>query len=408
MRTLHNANFGLPLAYRLNSAVCHQIRSGPQIAKRFDMWAWIDVPSEFRFVKTSEVLYDWNWLHQPRLQTRGAVLVNDETLRDGLQSPSTRVPCIEQKIDVLHRMEALGIHSANLGLPGAGTRAAADVEALARVLANGGLKILPNCSARTHTDDIRAVAEISQKTGLKIEVGVFLGSSPIRCYVEGWTQDFLLRTTESAVHYAESAGLDVAFVTEDTTRCDPAMIRRLYSTALNFGAKALVICDTVGHATPMGAYTLIHFLQRDVVQPAGGHIRLDWHGHRDRGLALANSLAAILAGADCVHACALGLGERTGNTEMELLLLNLKLLGFPPWPERDLASLPDYCLAVSQATGREIPENHLVVGKNALRMASAALVEALEPCAERNSDPFEQNYSRLAAPAAGHEESPSL
>src|SRR6201993_2497636 len=183
----------------------------------------------------SDLIYDWKKNHPPGLKPPGVVLINDETLRDGLQSPSVRDPSIAEKIEILHLMEALGIDSLDLGLPGAGTRAVEAVTALAREIAGHKMKIRANCAARTHENDIRPIAEIVQQTGLKIEAATFIGSSPIRRYTEGWTDDFLLQATEKAVKFAVSLGLDSMYVTEDTSRCDPEMIRKLYSTAINNG-----------------------------------------------------------------------------------------------------------------------------------------------------------------------------
>src|SRR5713101_2672369 len=331
-------------------------------------------------MKTSELIYDWNRIHPASLRPSGHVLLNDETLRDGLQSPSVRDPSIQEKIHILHLMEALGINSLDLGLPGAGPRAVEHVEGLAREIVNHKMKIRANCAARTHENDIRPIAEIVQRTGLSIDAATFIGSSPIRRYTEGWTDDFLLETTEKAVKYAVSLGLGVTYVTEDTSRCDPEMVKRLYSTAINCGARAIVICDTAGHATPMGALALVRFVIEEVVRPSGETIRVDWHGHSDRGLAIANSMAAIIAGADCVHGCAIGLGERVGNTQIDQMLVNLKLMGIAPWAERDLTKLKQYCQAVSRATGVPIPANYPVVGDDAFRTATgvhaAAIIKA--------------------------------
>ena len=331
-------------------------------------------------MKPSELIYDWNRALPADLLPRGPVLLNDETLRDGLQSPSVRDPSIEQKIEILHLMEALGINSLDLGLPGAGARAVEHVEALAREIVTRRMKIKANCAARTLENDIRPIAEIVQRTGLKIEAATFIGSSPIRRYTENWTEDFLLETTEKAVKFALSLGLEVMYVTEDTSRCDPQMVKRLYSTAINCGATAIVVCDTAGHATPMGAYALTRFVLDEVIKPTGQKIRLDWHGHCDRGFAVANSIAALAAGADCVHACALGTGERVGNTQMDQMLVNLKLMGIPPWDQQDLTRLRDYCQAVSRATGVPIPPNYPVVGEDAFRTATgvhaAAVIKA--------------------------------
>lgn len=328
----------------------------------------------------SELIYDWNQLYPRSLHPPGPVFLTDETLRDGLQSPSVRDPSIEQKIEILHLMESLGISSLDLGLPGAGPRAVEHVTALAREIVGNRMKIRPYCAARTVENDIRPIAEITQKTGLPIEVAAFLGSSPIRRYTEDWSTEFLRATTETAVKYAVACGLEVMYVTEDTTRCDPETVKQLNSTAIACGARAIVLCDTAGHATPMGTVALVKFVVDEVIKPSREKIRLDWHGHCDRGLATANAMAALIAGANCVHATALGIGERVGNTQMDQMLVNLKLMGVAPWDRQDLTKLKDYCEAVSRATGVPIPANYPVVGDDAFRTATgvhaAAVIKA--------------------------------
>jgi 2-isopropylmalate synthase len=328
----------------------------------------------------SDLIYDWNTIYARSMVPSGRVLLNDESLRDGLQSPSVRDPSIEEKIEILHLMEAVGINMLDIGLPGAGPRAQAHSEALAREIGRARMTIKPNCAARTHENDIRPIAEIVQATGVPVEAATFIGSSPIRRYAEDWTDDFLLRTTEKAVKYAVGLGLDVMYVTEDTTRCDPETIKRLYSAAISFGAKAIVICDTTGHATPMGTVALMHFVINEVVQPSGENIRVEWHGHCDRGLAVANSIAALVAGAEVVHATACGIGERVGNTQMDQMLVNLKLMGIEPWKSQDLTKPKEYCDTVSKATGIPIPNNYPVVGADAFRTGTgvhaAAVIKA--------------------------------
>src|SRR5438105_4107175 len=328
-------------------------------------------------LKHSNLIYDWNTVGAAAFRPAGRVLLNDESLRDGLQSPSVKDPSIEQKIEILHLMESLGINMLDLGLPGAGPRAVADVERLAREIVSTKLKIKPNCAARTHQNDIRPIAEISQRVGLAIEAATFIGSSPIRRYTENWSDDFLLKTTEEAVNYARSLGLEVMYVTEDTSRCDPETIKRLYTTAIECGARAIVICDTVGHATPSGVAALVAFVIAEVVKPCGEKIRVDWHGHCDRGLAVPNSLAALSAGAECVHATAVGIGERVGNTQIDQMLVNLKLMGVSPWDRQDLTRLKEYCYAVSEATGVPIPANYPVLGEDAFRTATGVHASAV-------------------------------
>src|SRR6202163_653830 len=312
----------------------------------------------------NEWIHDWNQASTPLIPPGTRVLLNDETLRDGLQNPSVHDPTIGEKIELLHLMESLGIDSLNIGLPGAGPRAVEHTEALAREIATNRMKIRPNAAARTVEADIRDIAEISQRVGIAIEAATFLGSSPIRRLVEDWTVDHLERTTERAVRFAVEHGLPSMYVTEDTIRTDADTVKRLYSSAIRNGARAIVLCDTVGHATPNGSFNLVKFAINEVVKPSGEKIRVDWHGHNDRGLSIANSLAAVAAGAHQVHAAANALGERVGNTPMELMLVNLRLMGLI---QQDLSRLKEYCEKVAKATHTMIPPNYPVVGHDAFR-----------------------------------------
>jgi 2-isopropylmalate synthase len=343
----------------------------------------------------NEYIYDWNLASPPPIPAGTRVLLNDETLRDGLQNPSVHDPTIEEKITILHLMESLGIDSVNIGLPGAGPRAVKDTEALAREIAKKRMKIRPNCAARTVEADIRPIVEVSQRVGIAIEAATFLGSSPIRRLVEDWTVDHLERTTEKAVKFAVDHGLPSMYVTEDTIRTDPDTVKRLYTTAIRNGARAIVLCDTVGHANPQGAYNLIKFAIDELVKPSGEKIRVDWHGHNDRGLAIANSLAAVAAGAHCVHAAANSLGERVGNTPMELMLVNLRLMGLI---DRDLSHLKKYCETVAKATHTTIPPNYPVIGRDAFRTATGVHAAAIIK-ASRNKDPHLANVVYSGVPS---------
>jgi len=319
------------------------------------------------------LIHDWNAGEAAGVPS---VMLDDETLRDGLQSPSVRTPAIDEKLDLLERMDKLGIDTANIGLPGAGAHVAADVERLARSIAERRLKIAANCAARTVVADIRPIADAVQRTGVPIECCAFIGSSPIRQYAEGWTIEFLQRATEEAIGFAVKEGLTVMYVTEDTTRADPASLRALLTTALHAGAARLCVADTVGHATPAGARAVVHFV-KDLVAGLGVNAGIDWHGHRDRGFGVANALAAWEAGATRLHGTALGIGERCGNTPIDLLLVNLVMSGAL---ERDLSTLPAYCEAVSRVCDVPIPANYPVVGSDAFRTATgvhaAAVVKA--------------------------------
>src|SRR5436309_3154168 len=324
-----------------------------------------------------ELIYDWNgagvngsfdWTH-------ARVDLNDETLRDGLQSPSVTDPTLDVKRRLLHLMADLGIVAADIGLPGAGPRVVDQVRALATEIRDQKLPIAPNCAARTVIADIEPIVRVSDEVGIKIEAATFIGSSPIRQYTEDWTLDRIVAATEEAVTYAVKHGLPVMYVTEDTTRARPETIKALYGAAITCGAGRICLADTVGHATPDGVRALVKFVKEEIVKK--NDVKIDWHGHRDRGMGLINCLAAIEAGVDRVHATALGVGERVGNAEMDLLIVNLKLLGAH---QGDIRKLPEYCRLVADAVGVPIPVNYPVVGTDAFRTGTgvhaAAIIKA--------------------------------
>lgn len=325
----------------------------------------------------AHLIYDWNLAGERRPPHQVAVELDDETLRDGLQSPSVRTPSLDDKVRILHLMAGLGIQAANIGLPGAGPAVRRDVQRLAREIRDARLPIAPNCAARTLRVDIDPILEAAEVAGVPIEAAVFIGSSPIRQYAEGWTVETMLAHTLDAVEYAVKHGLPVMYVTEDSTRAHPDTLRRLYTAAIEAGAERVCLCDTVGHSTPEGVWNLVTFIA-SVVREGGRQVSIDWHGHNDRGLGLINSLTAAVAGVDRVHGTALGIGERVGNTSIDQLLVNFRLLG---WIDTDLRSLGEYCDLVAHATGVPIPPSYPVLGRDAFRTATgvhaAAVVKAL-------------------------------
>jgi 2-isopropylmalate synthase len=344
------------------------------------------------------LIYDWNRTDR---KAPAVVLLDDETLRDGLQSPSVRCPTIDEKLHILHLIDRLGIDSADIGLPGAGPHVVRDVERLAREIADQRLNVKANCAARTVIADIRPIAEVSQRVGLPIECSAFIGSSPLRQYAEGWAIDQLLRLTEEAVGFAVREGLPVMYVTEDTTRADPGTLRSLYSAAIRAGATRVCIADTVGHATPDGAAAVVRFIAQ-VVEECGGGVGIDWHGHRDRDFAVINSLAALEAGATRLHGAAIGIGERVGNTPMDMLLVNLVLLGYI---QRDLSALVEYCEYVSQVTGVPIPANYPVVGRDAFRTATGVHAAAVIKAYRKNdAELVDAVYSGVPASLVGRQQ----
>jgi len=347
-----------------------------------------------------ELIYDWNRASPAFDWSATRVDLNDETLRDGLQSPSVRDPSLDVKRALLHLMADLGIASVDLGLPGAGPKAVEQVVALAREIRDQRLPLEANCAARTVIADIEPIVRIADELGVRIEAATFIGSSPIRQYAEDWTLERILQASEEAVTFAVRAGLPVMYVTEDTTRARPETLSALYRAAIDCGAGRICLADTVGHATPNGVRALVKYVKEEIVK--GDDVKVDWHGHRDRGMGLANCLAAIEAGVDRVHATALGVGERVGNAEMDLLLVNLNLLGAH---RRDLARLPEYCRLVADAVGLPIPANYPVVGADAFRTGTGVHAAAIIKAKKKGHDWLANRvYSSVPAEELGLEQ----
>jgi isopropylmalate/homocitrate/citramalate synthase len=327
--------------------------------------------------RIAELIHDWN-LDAGAFRPARPLQFDDETLRDGLQSPAVSDPPLDRKLELLELMDGLGIHTANLGLPGAGGRPREDILELAQHIAGKRLRIGANVACRTVVSDIEPVVEMTQKAGIPIEVCAFIGSSYIRQYAEDWPLEKLLQHTRDALSFARKHNLPVMYVTEDTTRARPETVRALYSEAIELGARRLCVCDTVGHATPNGARAVVRFV-RQLADQHDKTLGVDWHGHRDRDLGIANCLAAIEAGADRVHGTALGVGERAGNAPMDLLLVNCRLLG---WIDNDLRTLPRYVAAAAKALEVEIPHNYPVLGTDAFETGTgvhaAAVIKAFK------------------------------
>ncbi|MDJ0522753.1 MAG: LeuA family protein [Planctomycetota bacterium] len=328
-----------------------------------------------------DLIYDWNVHETAPPEGRAYATVDDETLRDGLQSASVRHPKEEEMVELLHHMAKLGMEAADIGLPGAGPHVVKTVTRLAKEIRDQKLDIYPNCAARTLVQDIEPIRKISEEVGLEIEVAMFLGTSPIRLEVEGWDVDHLLRTAEAALQYCVDHNMPIMFVTEDTTRTPPDVVRKIYGQALDMGAQRIVVCDTCGHVTPDGTRALIQFVREVAKDHGKPDVQIDWHGHQDRGLGVINSIAAYEAGADRLHAAGLGVGERAGNTPMDQLLVNLKLLGYLA-PDRNLTDLMEYAQAVSKYLDVPLPFNYPVIGNDAFETGTgvhaAAVIKALK------------------------------
>ena len=347
------------------------------------------------------LIHDWNTYGQAAPDRRPPQF-EDETLRDGIQSPSVTDPDIEDKLRILHLMERLGIDALDLGLPGAGPRAIRDIERLAREIADQRLNISANCACRTLVSDIQPVADVCQKVGIPVDAYLFIGSSPIRQYAEGWTIDHILKTADAAFEFTFAHGLGTAFVTEDTTRSAPADLERLFRHAIGLGVDRLVLCDTVGHADPVGTRRLVQWTRR-LIEDTGQDVQIDWHGHNDRGLAVINAIAAWEAGADRLHGTGLGLGERVGNAAMDQLLVNFKLMGVI---DNKIDALTEYAQVIARACEVSVPTNYPVLGVDAFRTATGVHAAAIGKAFDKdNRSLAERVYSSVPASVVGKHQS---
>ena len=345
-----------------------------------------------------DLIHDWNLDGEVPPRPTRRIEFDDETLRDGLQSPSVTDPSLDEKVRILHYMAAIGVDSADIGLPGAGPHVQATVERLAREIVDQKLNLGASAAGRTHENDVRPIVEISQRVGLPLCCDLFIGSSPIRQFSEEWELDWIIQQSVKAVAFAVREGLPVMYVTEDTTRAKPEDIAKLYTAAIEAGARRVCIADTVGHATPWGARNVVRFVRKlvDAIDPT---VKVDWHGHNDRALGVINSIAALEAGADRVHGSAAGIGERVGNTPIDLLMVNLKLM---EWIDNDLTQLPDYVKFVTNVTHVPLADQYPVFGRDAFRTATGVHAAAVVKAFQKNDpDLADTVYSGVPARLVG-------
>ena len=349
----------------------------------------------------NELIFNWDDRSQDEI--KHDISIDDETLRDGLQSPSVKNPSMREKLDIVRMMVNLGITTADIGLPGSGKEGVADLDELITNIRMEGLNLLPRVACRSHKDDLTALANLTQKHGITIYNDMFIASSKIRRFAEGWHFADVKETLKKALEFTVKEKLPTMFVLEDATRTKPEELKQLFHLALDYGVKRLCLTDTVGFATPDAARKIVRF-SRSILKNAGFEksVKLDWHGHNDRGLALACAMAAVDAGIDQVHGCALGIGERSGNTAIELLLVNLKMMGF--W-QHDLHKLPDYCQTVSHAVGVQIPKNWPVIGRDAFATSTGVHASAILKAHNRGQNYFADFvYSSVPASDFGFEQ----
>jgi 2-isopropylmalate synthase len=324
--------------------------------------------------------FDWN---TPTVR-RQPIEVGDVTLSEGLLSPSVVDPSQPDKRRLLSLMPVLGLRAVSLGHPGLGVRQFSTVLNLARELMLAQWELDASCVARASVKDVASALDVRERSGLDVEVAVTLAVSPIQMEAEGLSAARLRDAAEASIAFAVRAGARVVAVLDDASRTPPEQLAPVLRDVAALGASAVRLADSAGRATPDATRALVRFVSEHLRTRTGRPVRLDWVGQNDRGLALANAMAAVDAGVDRVFASALGLGSRSGITPMELLLTNLRVNGL--W-SHSLRTVVEYCESAATAFGIAIAPSSPLIGSDAFRTGSGAHATALVK-ALRAGDPW--------------------
>lgn len=352
---------------------------------------------------TDDVWFTWNDAETEQGSSESAYsgILFDETLRDGLQAPHIRNLTLEQKLSFVDHMVRSGVRSADLGFPGSDAAAARECTELAKHIASNGLDLTPGYAGRTHPSDINAICEVGQQSGVAIEAYAFIGVSPIRQYVEDWDIELIKRAVHRSAAECRRGNVEFVLVLEDAIRCTPEVLGSVYDSAVETGTRRLTLCDTVGAAVPGGTAALVRWTQRYFAE-RGHPVALEWHGHNDRGLALANSLTALALGCARVHGTILGIGERAGNASLDQLMVNSHLDGHHAY---DLKALREYCRYAAPLLGVDIPQNYPAMGRDVFKTSAGVHASAILKAHEKGSRTIKDGvYAGVPAGLLGREQ----
>ena len=309
------------------------------------------IPTAARYdVAELPLVEDYHPATAPQRHLPESLVLWDETLRDGEQMPGVHFSP-EEKVEIAALLSEVGVGVLNAGIPVVSEEEARAV----RLVADAGLKAKVLAAARTVPRDVDAVIASGAS-----HIAIFIAASEVHLrYKLKMTQAEVLRASLDAVRQAKSAGLHVAFVTEDTVRAPFDFVERLYRAVQDAGADRLVVADTVGIMTPLTfRWYLTEFIRR--VQPRD----LSVHCHNDFGLATANTLTAIECGARAPHVCVNGLGERAGNASLEEVVVALEALYGVRTGIRT-ERLLELSRLVEDRAGVPVAANKAIVGYNA-------------------------------------------
>ncbi len=309
----------------------------------------------------------------PKFDKSHTVRFYDTTLRDGEQTVGV-VFSPQQKLEIAKKLDELGVGRIEAGFPKV---SAEDGEAIALIL-KAGLKHSEVWGfARATRGDVEELARL----GLQASV-IEVPTSEVKLKAYGISRDEAVRRASEAISFATQQGIRVAFFGVDGSRADLDFLKRIYSAAIEAGAKEIVLVDTIGVCTPEAA----EFLVRWAKDWAGKDIPIHWHGHNDFGLGTAIAIAAVRGGATWIQGTINGMGERAGNADIAEVALALRCLYDVP-VEMNLERIREVSEAVRRAGKYELEGWKPLIGDNLFLRESGAVAsqfhipEAIEPYA---------------------------
>ena len=341
-----------------------------------------------------EILFTWN--ERPR-GIRPQIEIEDDTLRDGLQASFIRKPTIDEKAELIRLSAGIGARHVVLAFPASSPAEFADSQRLLSVIKDHDVPMTPWFLGRAVTEDMEPILRLRDSYGGNVGAAFFIGTSPIRRHVEKWDFGGILERIATTMDYLRRAGLPCSFSVEDASRTPPDEIEQMVELAVRYSAYSIAVCDTVGESTPHGVRLLIGFI-KSIISKHSSDLKILWHGHNDRGLALANSIAAIEAGADIIGGAFLGIGERTGNTALEQVIMYLHQTRTGTF---DLKGLIPYARKLAAATEFQIPVNAPVVGPQAFATCTGTHAAAVLKAAELGTDFEDYVFSSIPASELG-------
>jgi 2-isopropylmalate synthase len=312
------------------------------------------------------------------------IVIFDTTLRDGEQAPGCSMNSLE-KIEVARLLEKLGVDVIEAGFPISSPGDLESVKAIAELIKDSSVAGL----CRSREKDIDAARE-ALALAAHPRVHIFLATSPIHMeYKLKMKPDEVVAQAADAVRYAKKFCGDIEFSAEDASRSEPDFLCRVFAEAIKAGATTLNIPDTVGYAMPAEFGSLVRYVKEHT--PGAEKAKFSVHVHNDLGLAVANSLAAVEAGADQVECTINGIGERAGNASLEEIVMALRVRRdlFQADTRIDATQLYSASRLVSRVTGVKVPPNKAIIGENAFAheagihqhgvMANRATYEIMTP-----------------------------